>query len=265
MRRWMSALLVCALLLGALPQAALAQNKKALALADDARAAFKEQRYDEAAELLLQAYKLHPEPNFLWNAARAYELGGRYDDAVGFYLRYATLDLSDDDRAQAQDKLARISAQRDLFPTLRAAQDEAHLKTLREHPPQGDAPAPAPVQPVAVDDTDWFFWGGVSATGLGALMLGTVGVLQLASIDTVEQYHEAAQGGDQGRYDALRDTLNVRVSASQFLLVGGLILTVGGGALLAWDLWLSPDEEAGVWLAPVAAPGGAGVTLEGRW
>lgn len=225
---------------------AQAQSRRAIKLVEEAREAFSQGKHEQAAELLLEAYELYPNANFIWNVARAYEQAQQFNKAEGYFRRFAALEISEEDQAAVKDKLLRYDALQAMPDTLRAAQDEAKISTLRlawEKEQQKPAPAPAPVVQSSSPSLTW--WGGWTLTGLGSACLLTAGGLHLASLDTVEQYHQvAAQGTDLPQYNALRDTLQSRVTASRYLLGAGLLMTLAGGGLLAWEIWGQDDAEA---------------------
>jgi tetratricopeptide (TPR) repeat protein len=253
----MKALLIALALTLALPAAAQAQSRRAAALAQDARAAFSEGRYEDAAALLLQAYEDYPEPNFIWNTARAYEQAGQFDKAEGYYRQFASLKVEGEDRAAVEDKLARYDGRRAIPVMLRQAQDRAEIGALRQRL-QALPAAPAAPPPVIVETSSpsLVWWGGWTATGLGAACLLGAGILHVASLDTVDEYHQtAAAGTERAKYDALKDTLQARVAGSQLLLGSGLLLTLAGGGLLAWELFWSGDEGPAVQPLDAARPG----------
>jgi hypothetical protein len=83
------------------------------------KAAFEAQDYLRAGKLFLEAYERAPHHDPLWNAARAFELGGESARAANLYSRYldeAPPDARDRDRATAArtalaGKLGRIDLQ----------------------------------------------------------------------------------------------------------------------------------------------------------
>ncbi|MEY3013858.1 MAG: hypothetical protein RIT45_2593 [Pseudomonadota bacterium] len=69
---------------------------RALELAGQAKKAFADGRYQQAAMLFKQAYAQVPEPTLLFNAARAYQLGGYLPEALSVFRLYLTLETHDD-------------------------------------------------------------------------------------------------------------------------------------------------------------------------
>lgn len=248
-------------------------RQKAGELADEARGAFGEERYADAAELLSKAHDLYPEPNFLWNTGRAWELAGELARAEAAYLRFLGEEIEDEDRARAEDKLARLEALRTVPVDLQDSQDSAALDALRA----SNAKLRSRLAGASTDDgggsglstLGLLGWG---AAGLGVVALGATATLHLASVSTVEDYHDAAnEGTDRGEYDALNDTLNARVTTSRVLLISGLLLTAGGGTLLYFEYFgddspdVEDDPEATLGVTPLLTPDAAGIGLGGRF
>ncbi|MEL6181460.1 MAG: hypothetical protein AAFS10_21055 [Myxococcota bacterium] len=265
------------------PNTAQAQDFRNRQLAGEfagkAREAFGEQRYAEAAELLSKAHSLYPEPNFLWNTGRAWELAGQHARAEAAYLRFLAEDIAEEDRARAEDKLARLEALRTIPVNLQDSQDSAALDALRasnlklqgQLASANTGNADTNGSNSGLSTLGLLGWG---TAGLGIVALGATATLQLASVSTVEDYHDAAnEGTDQGRYDALRDTLNARVTASRVLLVSGLLLTATGGTLLYFEYFAddgiepetNPEPDATLSITPLLTPDTAGLGLGGRF
>ncbi len=269
----LAAALAAALLLILAAPTASAQSKadtqRAVKLAEDARNAFAEDRFAEAAELLKQAFEIYPEPNFVWNMARAYEMAGLDDEALASYLRFSTLEVEEPDREAALERAARFTALTTLPPIIQEAQASAELSSLRRDNSalrRSVAERPEP-KPLPAEGMSLFELGGWSSAGLGVVALGAAFTLHLASIGTVEEYNKtAAQGLDSGKYEALRDTLNTRVVTSRVLLGTGLALAASGGVLLYLEYFAQePPATGGLLLAPALGPDTAGALIQGSF
>ena len=263
----------------ATPEEAQAQTRrdrqKAAELAEQARAAFGEERYADAAELLSKAHDLYPEPNFLWNTGRAWELAEELARAEAAYLRFLGEEIEAGDRARAEDKLARLEALRTIPVAVQDSQDSAALDALCV----SNAKLKSQLARAATDGDGGGGSGlstlgllGWGAAGLGVVALGATATLHLASVSTVEDYHDAAnEGTDKGEYDALNDTLNARVTASRVLLISGLLLSAGGGTLLYFEYFgddapsAEDDPEATLGVTPLLTPDAAGIGFGGRF
>jgi len=254
---WLRAALAaaCVVVLGlALAPTAHAQNRaqrQAAEAAEKAREAFTEGNFAEAAGLLQQAFDFYPEPNFVWNQARAYELGALFREAEDTYMRFSRLEVSGEERQAALDRAAALGAWRTAPDVIAQAQDGAELELLRAtmaRMEDGGAPSPVQSDGLGIGTLEL---AGYATAGLGVIALGAVGTLQLASIGTVEEYHAAAAAGETNKYTALKDTLNTRVVVSQVLLGTGIALA-GTGATLLYFAWFAEGGES-------AAPASTGI------
>ncbi len=273
MKHLVTAVIAALVLSFSLPVAA--QRREVERLVAEAKAAFDEGQFSDAATLLQEAYDIEPVPFFIWNTARAYEKAGLWDLAELNYLRYSELEITEEEKALAADRIARFKASRDISLSLRKARSGAELDTLRTANRQlRDKSQGAAVEPVETPSgggSGAGIWeiAGWSGVGVGVLCLGAAATLHLASVDTVDEYNSAANGRDRAKYDALQDTLNARVATSQVLVIGGFLLAAAGGTLLYFEYFDTPpkpsDDDEGARLVPLLSPDGAGFALEGRF
>jgi hypothetical protein len=270
MRRLCTVVVAALVLCMAVP--ASAQRREVERLVNEAKAAFDEGQFSDAATLLQEAYDIEPVPFFIWNTARAYEKAGLWELAELNYLRYSELEITEEEKALAADRIARHQASRELSKSLRSARSGAELDTLRASNRQlrdkaggDDTQEPVP-QGGGGGAGIWELagWGGV---GLGVICLGVASTLQLASVDTVEEYNAAANGGDRAKYDALHDTLQTRVATSQVLWISGVIFAAAGGTILYFEYFDGSAESEGpaARLVPLLSSEGGGFALEGRF
>ena len=270
MRAWVAAVIGALVLCVAVPAAA--QRREVEKLVSEAKSAFDDGNFEDAATLLQEAYDLEPVPFFIWNTARAFEKAGNWELAELNYLRYASLEITEEEQAQVTDRIARYKAARDIPAAVGKARASAELDTLRASNRQlrettiagkDDTSEPA----AAGSGPGIWELAGWSGVGVGAVCLGAAATLHFASIGTVEEYNDAAASGrDRARYDALHDTLSTRVATSQVLLIGGFLIAAAGGTVLYFEYFDSPaqaDPEAR--LVPVVGPGTGGFVLEGRF
>src|SRR5262249_17073896 len=146
-------------------------------LFDKSEQRFQEGRFQEAVELLLQAYALDPSPVLLYNVARAYEGLGDLPHAIEGYRRYLDSDPQTEDRAAIERRIAtREQQQRD-----REALERQRATPVSESPP----PAPRSVSPVP-----WIF-GAVGLAGVGVGIV--LGVLAQSRHDSAVQEPNGAR------------------------------------------------------------------------
>src|SRR3954471_13225447 len=97
---------------------------KALRLFEDSNKAYKSGKFEDAAELLRQAYGLYPEPLLLYNLGRAQEGLGDPQGAIDSYERYLKEAKQVDDRGAIERRIATLKAQIDKQQADAAAQAE---------------------------------------------------------------------------------------------------------------------------------------------
>jgi hypothetical protein len=115
----------------ALPIAA-ARADEASAYQQKATAAFALGEYKEAAEDFERAFKLHPDPALLYNAAQSHRLGGNKERALTLYENYLRVYGKKNGRAEEVQK---------HIDNLKAAIERD--KTAATSPPPGTSPASA--------------------------------------------------------------------------------------------------------------------------
>ncbi len=144
-----------------------AAHQKAIDLFHRGGEAYRAGHFQEAIDLLKQAYEIEHDPTLLYNLARAYENLGDLDNAVATYNAYLR-DVSDiKDRPAIEAKVATLQKEIDDKATLSKERDDAlaranHPDTTKP-PPDADVPrARRPVSPVP-----WII-AGVGVAGIAA-------------------------------------------------------------------------------------------------
>lgn len=66
-------------------------------------------RYEEAADWYIKAYEAWPAPEFLYNIAQSYRLGGNCKESLHFYKRFKKLKEKDTEAPLSESKLAKIN------------------------------------------------------------------------------------------------------------------------------------------------------------
>lgn len=118
---WLHAGLLLASLLASWPVEARAQEQReppseAMTFFEQARVAYREGRYPDAAADLERALVLDPNaPALLFNLGRVYELMGRYDDSISVYMRLqaVTPATETEERARTEQILERLRGARE--------------------------------------------------------------------------------------------------------------------------------------------------------
>lgn len=257
-------------------------DKEALALATaaHARARWDVKDYLGAASLFMEAYAQVPEPTLLFNAARAYQEGGRLREAVPLFELYLRLDTFDDSdsvagRRDAERHLAAIRtelerAQRAVqqpVPNPVVAAAPADTKPPLAKPPLA-APTPtataadAPAERPTVRRPGLFARvrtpDGTASSVAALTCLGGGGALVLAGIalhvvagsgradfdDRLTASRKVSAAGTTGYLDVTQRDADAALTAHDTRRAWGTgLLVVGAGAATvgAW-LWLGRSE-----------------------
>src|ERR1043165_974907 len=93
------------------PAYADGNRDKALKLFEDSNKAYKSGKFEEAADLLKDAYQLFPEPILLYNLGRAQEGLGDPKAALDSYERYLKEAKQVDDRGAIERRIETLKAQ----------------------------------------------------------------------------------------------------------------------------------------------------------
>ncbi len=194
------------------------ERRRALELFEESAKAYREGRFQDAVDKLLEARRLKNEPVLLYNLARAYEALGKPQEAADAYQGYLHEEPNAPDRKALEAKIV----------TLR--QQAAELAAARKEPPpprppnnENTPPSPSPVPPEREDDATaivpWIIAGaGVAAIGTG-LVLGAIA--QSKHDDAVAEPSQQAAAG-------MQDDAEGYARASTITIVAGAIVAALG-------------------------------------
>lgn len=88
-----------------------AELRKAEAAATEAKVFFKAGLYEKASAKFMEAFAISHRPSLMYNAARAYEEGLNYREAVALLKHYKELpDVGEDGRRDASERIARMES-----------------------------------------------------------------------------------------------------------------------------------------------------------
>ncbi|MDQ3037156.1 MAG: tetratricopeptide repeat protein [Myxococcota bacterium] len=177
--------------------------------------AYRDGRFEEAAELFGRAHAIEPVPDLSYNLARALENAGRHEEAAAAYRRYL------DERRDAPDRRGIEERIRGLEERAREAQRLARERERLETERVRLARARALDTERGPDDPGAWPWL-VAGSGAAAMIAGGItGAL-------AQSTHERASSRDisQEESDALESEASALATATNALLIGG-------GALLA--------------------------------
>jgi tetratricopeptide (TPR) repeat protein len=125
-------------------------------------------RFSEALDEYQKAFDARPIPDFLFNIGQCYRNLGDYDSAIFSYRKYLTAAPDAPNRAQVEQLIAELQAQKDHSDTRRLGLQPSGPAPppATDRPPHADAPRAAPFY------GRWWFW-----TGIGVVVAGTGGVV----------------------------------------------------------------------------------------
>ncbi|HEY6461639.1 MAG TPA: tetratricopeptide repeat protein [Polyangiaceae bacterium] len=199
---------------------------QALALYRASTKAYEEGRFQDAVDLLTQAYGLEQEPVILFNLARAYEGLGDLEKAVDAYVRYLDRQPDASDRGSIEQRVATLNKQIADRKTLEQQRDEERARAEQARKAAEDTQervAREEQQRQGPGAWPWIIGGtGVAALGAG-IVLGAVS----------HGKYEDAVG------DAYRGPAESDYRTAQSFATGANVAFVAGGVLTAASVvWL---------------------------
>ncbi len=262
------------LLAGAAPAA----SPKATALAKDAEKAYKDNRYEDAARLLQQAWEADPVPKFLYNMARAYDQAAALEPAMDAYRRYVALPSDDTDpelvkKANlAMDRLRTLVAQREADKRIQDSEKQRLEGAAKDAQARADAEArKSRAQKAAYDaqaqaardasskkaDSRKLIalgTGGLAVVGLGvAVGFGLAASGSHAAFDTATTVADKKAQEGAARTQALISDVGLGV---------GLAAAIAAAVLYPWG---GSDADTAVSVAVAPTPGGGLLSLGGTF
>jgi len=197
------------------PDAPAAEREdRAVAVFEESEKRYREGKFKEAVDLLLEAYRLSPEPPLLYNLGRAYEGMGDLERARDAYRRYLDADRGASDRGAIEQRIATLTRQLD---------ERAALQRQRDAAARGPAAAPA-TEAAGPSPVPWI----IAGAGGAALAAGVVfGIL------TRSKHADAVDEKAQTKARSLQDDADTFATVANVAFVGGGVLAAGG---IAWGL-----------------------------
>jgi tetratricopeptide (TPR) repeat protein len=202
------------------------ERRRALELFEESARAYREGRFQDAVDKLLEARRAKAEPVLLYNLARAYEALGKPQEAADAYQSYLQEEPNASDKKAIEGKIT----------TLR--QQAAELAAARKPdatpppPPPGTTPAPAPQpppQPVPEPEGATLYLPWIIA-GAGVALIGTGfvfgGIAKGRHNDAVDEPSQQAAANMQDDAEAYARASTITIAA------GAVIALVGAGWLV---------------------------------
>jgi tetratricopeptide (TPR) repeat protein len=144
-------------------------RQRALELFEQSAKAYRDGRFQDAIDLLVEARRIKPEPVLLYNIGRAYEALGNPTQAADAYAAYLAEDPKAPDRKAIEIRITTLRAQADELDKARTMPPPAEAKPLPPEPPPPAPPAPPPDTSVGV--VPWVVTGaGIVGVGAGVVL-----------------------------------------------------------------------------------------------
>lgn len=152
--------------------------------------AYREGRFQDAVDLLIEERKLHPEPVLLYNLARAYEGLGRSDEAAVAYAQYLQEAPDVPDRKAVEARIATLKSQAEALRRAKEAKGREDDRVVAVPPPPSKE-EPARQRSVA----PWVLGGAGLAVAGGGLAFGLLAQSRNddAAADPVQRSARAAR------------------------------------------------------------------------
>lgn len=211
---------------------AAASGPTASDLSGQAIERFKAKDYDAAARLFDEAYKLDPNPNYLFNIGRVYEEKGDIRSAVDYYQRFVK-------EPGVELESRELALQR--LRVLKAILQETDAQAKPEPEPEKVEPEPAKVEPEPVKQPppedprprklQVAGYGLLAVGGVATVVGGILGGVTLAKqreLAGIHDYDTRVGLADRGKSLALGT--DVLIFTGGALLLTGVILVAVGAA-----------------------------------
>jgi tetratricopeptide (TPR) repeat protein len=201
----------------AAPRGGAAPDSRAVVLFEESVRAYREGRFQDAVDLLVEARKHKAEPVLLYNLGRAYEALGQQGEAAAAYERYLAEEPKAADRGAIEGRIATLRAQESQLAAARREDDGARGSPGGERAKVEDRTGGGGLGVVP-----WILVGA-GAVGIGSgLFLGLMA--EGRHDDAVADPVQRSAAEHQQAAESLATAANVT------LLAGAVVATVG----LAW-------------------------------
>jgi tetratricopeptide (TPR) repeat protein len=223
------------------------------ALVDAGLEAYAAKRYADAIVAFEQAYQLQPEPELVYNVARAHEKALHRDEAIAAYERFMKLPGTTAElRTKALGALESLRAEQAALEKAERARASASLGTA------GAARAPADAATTAApSDGSRVLAGTLMGVGGAGLAVGAVfGVLALNAKSDFDGVDRTATGAAERRA-SLKADVERNALVADVAIIAGAATAITGLVLFLLDDGAEPAAST-AW-APTVGPSGVGV------
>jgi tetratricopeptide (TPR) repeat protein len=162
-----------------------ARLREARAHYEQAVAYYNLDEYAPALAEFREAYRIKPDPSFLFNIAQCHRRLGQNDAALDYYRKYLRNLPDAPNRADVERMVAELHAKETAPPPDPTPAPVATPTPAPVPPPQLEAPPPAPEAALVATPTPpppqpspiykrWWFWTGVGVIVVSAVVIGVV-------------------------------------------------------------------------------------------
>lgn len=250
-------LLCAALFIAVGAPEARAQGEDFNAVVQEAMKDYRARRYDAAIQKFERAYAISPQPELIYNVARANEKSLKREAAIAAYERFLSLEGTTADlRAKALESLTALRREKEA---MRRSQDVGKAPPpTAVAPPAGTGAAAGVTRPAPEPKSRTLEWvligGGAAVAATGAVF----GVLALQASSDFDQLKE--DGADRATLEDKKSTVDNNALAADVLIGVGAVSAIAGVILL-----LTGDDEPEVAVAPVFGKDYAAVGFSGHF
>lgn len=248
--------MVAALLVAMGATDALAQGEQFSALVNEAMNHYRARRYAQAIEKFEAAYAVSPQPELIYNIARANEKSLERDAAIAAYERFLGLEGTTADlRAKALDALTALRREKAAMERSKAVGTPPPSVTNPPPPnPGGGAVTRAPAKRSRT--LEWVLIGG------GAALAATGGVFGVLALQANSDFDDLkASGADRAALEDKKGSVDNNALAADVLIGVGAVSAIAGVIMLV----TGDDEPSDVAITPVFTEDYAAVGFSGRF
>jgi tetratricopeptide (TPR) repeat protein len=220
-------LIVFAVLFAVWGTSAYAEDRdKALQLFEASDKAYRAGNFEQAADLLREAYDLYPEPLLLYNLGRAQEGLGDAQGAIESYEKYLADAKQIKDRGAIERRIATLKAGLDKqAEDARRRREEDERRKREEDERKRNPPPPIDERGPLETYGPWITMGSGGAVVLTGLFFGI---------------HASTTHDDAVATPIQRDSAELQRSAERSATIANVLFVVGGAAIaggLAWKVY----------------------------
>lgn len=208
-------------------------KSRAIELFEQSARAYRDGRFQDAVDLLVEARRVKPEPVLLYNLGRAYEAMGRQTEAADAYASYLAEDPRAVDRRAIEGRITTLRSQAEQLDKAKNPPSPPEERRLPPEPPPNEPPPAAESEiPIVVPIV-------VTAVGVAGLGAGVAfGILSGSEHDAaVSEPRQVAAQDKQDRAESF-------ATGSTIAFIAGGVVAAAGFTWLGLRLFATPSAPA---------------------